>query len=486
MIRNVSEGARPARPRYDVVVVGGGPAGVSITLDLAERGRSVCLLEGGGRAYEDRSQDLYAGAVTGDYLPLDATRLRMLGGSSNHWGGRSCPLEPIDFEPRPDIGLPGWPIRRDALLRHLPRALELCELGPFDASRAPVDGSETLERVQYRHSGGPFTGPPTAFGEEYWDRLEETDAIDLLLEANAVGLATRPDADAVEGVEAAAYDGARFAVAGDAVVLAMGGIETPRFLLNADTEGSGRFGNAGGHVGRWFMDHAETDCGVYFITRRLYSHLPDWGFETLYRRQKPELIVAPKAEALREAGVPNVHVRLERLSRRPLREEEIGAAAPIRALRFDEDYFFVGSLKCTPEPTPVADSRVTLGAERDRFGLRRVALDHRIHPATLVALTYGVTETAKMLIRSGLGRARLDPFLLGEAEPAWGYASHHYATTRMADTARDGVVDADCRVFGTPNLYVAGSSVFPRAGHVNPTLNIIALALRLSERLARA
>ena len=62
-------------------------------------------------------------------------------------------------------------------------------------------------------------------------------------------------------------------------------------------------------------------------------------------------------------------------------------------------------------------------------------------------------------------------------------AHHHAGTTRMAASLVDGVVDADCRVHGVGNLYVAGASVFPTAGYANPVLTIVALAARLAERL---
>jgi choline dehydrogenase-like flavoprotein len=62
---------------------------------------------------------------------------------------------------------------------------------------------------------------------------------------------------------------------------------------------------------------------------------------------------------------------------------------------------------------------------------------------------------------------------------------HHLGTTRMSDDPKTGVVDANCRVHGVANLYVAGSSVFPTSGYANPTLTIVALALRLGDELRR-
>ena len=109
-------------------------------------------------------------------------------------------------------------------------------------------------------------------------------------------------------------------------------------------------------------------------------------------------------------------------------------------------------------------------------------------------------RVADELTRLGHGRVRLHPAL---QEPAGGWARagnligydvtldappmhvswHHMGTTRMAESPREGVVDADCRVHGTANLFVAGSSVFPSTGNANPTLTIVALALRLADHL---
>jgi choline dehydrogenase-like flavoprotein len=60
---------------------------------------------------------------------------------------------------------------------------------------------------------------------------------------------------------------------------------------------------------------------------------------------------------------------------------------------------------------------------------------------------------------------------------------HHMGTTRMSADPGSGVVDADCRVHGVDNLYVAGSSVFPTSGYANPTLTLVALAVRLGRHL---
>jgi choline dehydrogenase-like flavoprotein len=88
--------------------------------------------------------------------------------------------------------------------------------------------------------------------------------------------------------------------------------------------------------------------------------------------------------------------------------------------------------------------------------------------------------------RLDVGRIRLNELLLEDVE-RWSenlsWFGHHMGTTRMSETPRTGVVDADCRVHGMANLYIASSAVFPTSGFANPTLTILALSLRLADRL---
>jgi len=135
------------------------------------------------------------------------------------------------------------------------------------------------------------------------------------------------------------------------------------------------------------------------------------------------------------------------------------------------------------EQSPNPESRVTLTNERDRFGMRRIRLDWRLTDLDRRSVYESTREVARGLIASFRGRIRLhvnpddpDSFEIR-------FQSHHMGTTRMSENPRGGVVDADCRVHGLDNLYVAGSSVFSSTGFANPTLTIVALAWRMSNTL---
>ena len=136
---------------------------------------------------------------------------------------------------------------------------------------------------------------------------------------------------------------------------------------------------------------------------------------------------------------------------------------------------------CEQEPDPA--SRVMLSARRDRLNMNRLILNWRIGQKEKISLIRLQELFADFLRKNNMGF--LDNCLNGEDDLQFTDASHHIGTTRMSDDPRKGVTDKNCRVFGLNNLFIAGSSVFPTSGHANPTLTIIALALRLADFLKR-
>jgi choline dehydrogenase-like flavoprotein len=127
---------------------------------------------------------------------------------------------------------------------------------------------------------------------------------------------------------------------------------------------------------------------------------------------------------------------------------------------------------------------VTLGLGRDAFGLPRVRLDWRVAEEDRASIRASQEVVDAALQHSGLGRFE---FMLGDEYPPVLFEGnyHHLGTTRMHVDPKQGVVDADCRVHSIRNLYVAGSSVFPTFGSSNPTLTVVALALRLADHLKK-
>jgi choline dehydrogenase-like flavoprotein len=139
-------------------------------------------------------------------------------------------------------------------------------------------------------------------------------------------------------------------------------------------------------------------------------------------------------------------------------------------------------LSAMTEQAPNPESRVTLSAQRNSLGERRVRLEWRLDPIDIESIGKAGRILDEELRRAGLGRLEsaldrdgMPPRIVG----GW----HHMGTTRMHIDPRRGVVDAHCRVHGVPNLFIAGSSVFPTSGYANPTLTVVALAIRLARHL---
>ena len=142
-------------------IIGAGPAGISIAHKLGKANIPTVIFEAGGNDYSDESQDFYKGKVIGDpYFDLDATRLRFLGGSSNHWAGWCRVLEAHDFLPKPYVPHTGWPITRAAIEPFLPEAFEILGIQPFatDVPISPDMLQFDLIKSDHVHFGEKFQG----------------------------------------------------------------------------------------------------------------------------------------------------------------------------------------------------------------------------------------------------------------------------------------------------------------------------------------
>ena len=145
-------------------------------------------------------------------------------------------------------------------------------------------------------------------------------------------------------------------------------------------------------------------------------------------------------------------------------------------------------LRVRSEQIPNPKSRVSLSDRRDSLGLNQIRLDWRMNGAERRSMRLMFQFLKSEFERLGIGEVRPSEWLESDDEE-WPAdlcgGPHHMGTTRMSADPKQGVVDSDCRVHGLRNLFVAGSSVFPTSGYANPTLTIIALAVRLADHLKR-
>ena len=492
----------------DVCIIGAGAAGITLARALRSERRTVCVLEGGGLSGSRDSQSLYEGESEGPALNgaltysggrgnrnyLWTSRLRYFGGSTNHWAGFCRPLDDLDFANRPWVPHSGWPITKSQLAPYYEQAADVVQIQPFDnkldegqgGEGAVILQSETVATKRFHFS------PPTRFGAVYRRELATAERVNVLLNANATDIETNEGGSRVSQIRVATLGGRTFAVRSKVFVLATGGIENARLLLVSDSVQKAGLGNQHDLVGRFFMDHPHVRAGVIVWTDP-FSAVERYG---LWNDEDGTMAVLCLSEhAQRTHELLNVSIAVDSGAGSFRRKSSAGGfplAIGPAVYQLDR----LGEARLSAEPTnalysscfarteasPNPESRVTLDRDVDAHGVRRAKLAWKLTDLDRRSIWGSMELVARELATTGRGRVLLDA---NDSDP-WRDVSggaHHMGTTRMSDDPTRGVVDGNGRVHGVSNLYIAGSSVFPTVGFANPTLTIVALALRLADHL---
>lgn len=524
------------RHSADVAVVGAGPVGLKLALDLADAGLDVVLLESGAAGRVPAAQELSTAEIAtgGRHAAMDVAVQRGLGGTSALWGGRAVPFDPIDFEAQ-DLA-PGaiWPIGAEDIAPWYATACDFLDCGPasFDAPLPSVPGmnglrADRLERWCARNDMGAVHGA----------RVSAHPRIRLALGASALKVTIADGA--VSGLQVA-MGGGRASVTAKAFVLACGGVETARLLLASRDEASPRLG--GPALGRFYMGHVfgsiadiqflrpeddraftfhKDESGRYVrrrftleadVQRQLgLTNMAAWpDLPELYDPAHRSAILSLAYLALATPGIgPRLMSEAIRL-RKVGPGGRVGAhlwnvikgapgaawfaakflAARYSAVRLPGFFVLNGAhryaLHYHAEHLPDAQSQVSLSTARDALGMPRANIDLRFAPADAECVVR--THEAMGARMEAAGYARLIHAHPPEARAAAVLAQasdgfHQIGTTRMGADPATSVVDGDARVHGVSNLHIAGSAILPRSGQANPTLLAVALAARLAEHL---
>ena len=528
---------------YDVCIVGAGAAGLTIAADLIGKGLKILVLEAGGEKSDKRSQQVYEGEIADPVVhpKIDQYRVRALGGTSRIWGGRSIPFDAIDFEKRDWLPHSGWPFDRDALEPYYPAALLAAEAGAHahdPASALPdrpaslvrgLDGEEIVTTIE-RFSR------PTNFWARYGGALTAAPDVHMVSQAPVVSIRLTENGKSVDHLTALGPDGKAHKIRARSYVIAMGGLETTRLLLASNDVSPNGVGGETGHLGRYYMSHLcataatatfsgplgdvawdyDQDTAGIYLRRRLWitepaqrakhimnttfrTHLPDVGdpahgdpiLSAMFLVKDMVLYEYARKFSERQASwgdrgrhVLNIATQPARLARfgwnwvrkrnlasRKLPSVVLGSAQNRYPMEFHA------------EQAPNPDSRLTLLDSKDALGMPRLKVDWRTSALDIESLHRAHDTLATALSTTGTGRLAFDPQTLEVKAKTGIVGGHHLGTTRMSIDPRDGVVDADCKVHGVENLFIASASVFPTSGQANPTLTILALALRLSAHL---
>ncbi|UYY57062.1 GMC oxidoreductase [Sphingomonas sp. S2-65] len=487
----------------DILIIGSGAAGISLASQLHDGRRRIVLAEAGGLRVAESAQSLFAARQLGEPFAAGEGRFRVFGGTTTAWTGRCAPLDPLDFARREWVPHSGWPVLPDAFARWYPQAAAMCgfqsgwdESPPsLERIRALPDRPDDLAPFVWRFWG---TGRDSYqnWGEHFHLSFRRSRSLHVVLQANLVGLTPSPDGRRVTAATLSAPDGRRATVRPRQVVLCCGGIENARLLLNVAEDDPSLLGEVKPVLGRYFMQHPRAVTARIAMNGEQSRQLQQL-FNRFKRNRGPQY---ESGLCLSETGqrrhrLLNASAVLRYPGSGPsfpiprqIRDLDRALTSTVRRLRGHEPLLGAGtaSLVIDLEQTPDPESRIVLDASRDALGLRSAAIDWRIGKDERRTGHLFTQRICDWIDRAGLGASSKIEGLeedgglrTGEMHESY----HHLGATRMSETAATGVVDASLRVHGTDNFYLCGGSVMPTGGHANPTLTIVALALRLGEML---
>ncbi len=446
-----------------------------------KEGFDVILVEAGGRHRTGESQAQFAGEVIGDhYYDLSSARLRMFGGTSNHWGGYCIPLDYHDFEPHPHFPDTGWPISRKDLDPYLDGACEVLEI--------PNSFEEELVTPSLRRTRFQFS-PPVQFGQKYDEFCRSSDRVRVCLNSALIDLAL--DDHAIKSAVVKAADGREFSIEAECFVLCAGAIENSRLLLWINQKSGGRLVQESRTLGRYWMEHPHANVGEILLEAgpEFFHGGPPFTRMASFSLTK---------QAQYDLSVLNADMLVEETAYHSSETKGLIADllcyAPALGERlmglFEKNLVCGARVRSHWEQEPRFENHVALDSTKsDDLGIPRVKLHWKKSEADRRTIVLTANEFARQIANSELGRVRLMEWLVDDDVPitpqktmgAW----HHMGGTRMSDSPDQGIVDRNLRVHGTRNLYVGGSSVFPSGGYANPTLTIVQLSLRLSDEIER-
>ncbi|HIK46230.1 MAG TPA: GMC family oxidoreductase [Leptolyngbyaceae cyanobacterium M65_K2018_010] len=458
---------------------------------------------------------------------------------------RYVPLEEVDFEERDWLPHSGWPITKKELDPYYERAHAACGLGVYSyepetwssqvSPQIAFDKNFIVNRMFHFGTGDIFT-------QNYRELIQSAPNVNTFLYASVYELVADETGKRITKARFINPSRKHFWVSAKQFILATGGLENARILLMSNQVQKAGLGNDNNLVGRFLMDHPLVRVGVIQPTSRdVFNPFRLYGIQKIGQDEVQAKPILSK-ELIKREGLLNANFFL--LPRHYLTQFNLlrylfpegksyvsksvsSAMALSRKLRagnldsdaikhlanvllgLDDVLFFQtrksvnigreleafwpqnsGSEKAfnviqvysSTEQAPRPENRVLLGEEKDRFGYPKIQINWHWDEFSRSSFVKAATLFKKQIELVGLGKLNLE-FDKGDPQLVTPSIHHNMGTTRMHDNPKQGVVDANCKVHGIANLFIAGSSTFPTGGYANPTLTIVALAIRLADHV---
>jgi choline dehydrogenase-like flavoprotein len=521
MYLDVEATAAAAATDWDVIVIGAGAVGLLLSVSLARTNLKVLLLESGSRDNGD-AKDLNEVRLTGRaHQGATHGRARVVGGTTTLWGGQLTKFTPYDFSRREMMPDCPWPLEAGEMEKYYAQAAALLGLDMArldDASvfagigEVPDEGESGCEIFFTRWLR------ESNLARRFADDLANLPALTVAPNHHATEIIDGSGDGGIRGVRAVRAGGERIDFNARQVVLACGTIEISRLLLLTAKKAPDLAWAQNPNIGRYFQDHLDLTIGsIQLKNKKAFGNMLENVILDGFKYQPK---IRMRAPLLSELGCLNIActVRFDssiaddvHMLKQFVKAFVTGTRIdrPLHALRrvfalshvwFPLAWRYIrhrrilaiadGGVSAIAhcEQRPLWDSRITLDPDTvDRFGDPIVQLHWVVDEVSQMnSLRTFASQLGDFLKRRCDAELELkpeitagDPLALADAQDSY----HQCGGARMASNAALGVVDANCRVFGTKNLYVAGAAVFPSSSFANPTYTALALACRLSGHL---
>lgn len=467
LVNNLSE----LNKDFNFTIVGSGPASLTLALQLEKKGFSVLILEAGIDEISANSQEYYKGKVIGDeYYDLAQTRLRCLGGSSQHWQGWCRTLDKVDFE--------NWPIEHKNLNNYLQEA---CKILDIDSDFSDIEVNKNINQIKFQFS-------KTRFKDKYFQHLKKSKKIFLCL--NTAVLKIIGDKDTVKSVDLKISENKTVNLKVKNLIVGCGGLENSRILLwSKETADNGFLRDL--QIGHYWMEHPHYEAGAFIGE---FSDIKKI-FNTQFSKYN-EIYFAPSGFFLKKNKIKNISLRFQyqfddEFIKNTLVDLKCSGPKYFQKLLkdFKKNQLCSFKIQAIWEQPPFFDNKIKLSTNlRDKNNIPQIELYWKKKEIEKKAPRIFLNELGNYFKNNQKGRIGILNFLNQENNffPSTTHPGghHHLGGTRMGYSTRDNdIVDKNLKVFGVNNLYIVGSSVFRTGGHANPTLSIVQLSLRLADYL---
>lgn len=513
----------------DICIVGSGATGLTCAAEFRESEHNVILLEAGNIEFNELADDCHKGYIDGKFHEgFRYARERIFGGTTTKWGGQLLEFLEEDFHQRGWVNNSGWPIKFRDLEHYYKRAYKLLGINFFDNLNFDPWEYLGLKKVKFSQKSLDFKASRYVkvpnFGISIYELIKSKKNIQIFQNAAAVEINLDDKLSEVVSLTIKSLQGKTGKVYAKKFILAHGCLEIPRLLLNSNKEIKCGIGNENDNVGRYFQDHIAAIVGILipknnklikenfnsFLLNKI-KYMPRLFVNPDFAERKKKLhstiqLIYSKNYLIDES---NINLNTYKQIYKNIREKKklnqpffqlirllikLPSILPdIYVLIFKKRISQPRSkfiwIECHSEQEPLRESRITLDPnKKDILGMNRIHLDWKINEKT-----YETIKQTSELIKSefeqrGIGEVLLDDWI-EKYNSNWrshvGDVYHQSGTTRMSEKAKNGVVDTNLKLFNHPNLFVAGSSVFPTSSAANPTFTAIALSIRLCDHIKK-